>query len=305
MNKVKSLERGLDILRCFGPEAVALTVHDIACRARLPRPSVYRFIKTLVHRQFMVELDEDRQQRRYAIGPAVFGLARIALGDAELRRCAHPIMSSLAEKVGESVYLSVRHGVNAVCVESIETSAPLRFGQRVGFSCPLYAGTAKAILAFLHPERRDLVIRQLRFRPLTSRTIRSRRELLRRLARIQRRGYEISQGEVFEGTKAIGAPVFDERGAAFAILTVGAPEARISADNEARIQDLVLKGAHGITMRLHRGRPAGVVFLERGGRGRGLKDKHARAVRIAAPGAKGRRGPMEERSMGDARRGLP
>src|ERR1700693_1832049 len=107
MNSVRSLERGLEVLRGCGPDTVTPTVHDMARRARMPRSSVYRFIKTLVEHQFIIERD-DLQPRRYVIGPAIFDLARVALGHAELSRCAHPIMTNLAERVGESVSLSVR-----------------------------------------------------------------------------------------------------------------------------------------------------------------------------------------------------
>jgi DNA-binding IclR family transcriptional regulator len=265
MNNVRSLERGLEILRSFNFDSVTLTVPDIARRAGMPRSSVYRFLKTLMRSQFIVEFD-DNGQRRYAIGPTMLSLARFALGQADLRRVAYPIMRDLAEKVGESVYLSVHQDLSTVCIESIEANTPLRFGQRVGFRCPLYAGTAKTVLAFLEPARRGRIIRRLSFRSLTARTVLDRERLARRLARIQKRGCEISQGEVFEGTKAVGVPIFDPGGEVFAVLTVGAPKARIPRERESEIQSLVTKAAHEITVQIqHTQKGAAVVRRHRPG----------------------------------------
>jgi DNA-binding IclR family transcriptional regulator len=203
--------------------------------------------------EFIVDLD-GVDQRRYAIGPAVLNLARAAFGQAELRRCAYRVMRVIAEKTGETVNLSVRQGSRAICIESIEAEAPLRFGGRLGSMYPLYAGSAKTILAFLEPTLREHLIAALELRPCTTRTVRTRAELVRRLAVIRRRGYEISRGEIVAGTKAVAAPIFEHTGWACAVLSVGAPESRITTRNQRVLVAAVVAGAHEISMGLRRER---------------------------------------------------
>jgi IclR family KDG regulon transcriptional repressor len=252
MTPIQSVDRALGILKCFADSTPYLTVQQIASSVRIPRPSVYRFLKTLVDGGFLVEIGQ-KEQRRYAIGPRILELSKLAFGQAELRRCAQPVMRLLAEKVDESVYLSVRQGMQATCIENIEGISPLRYGGRVGNTYPLYAGSPKVILAFLDPDLREYLIKKIAFKRITSLTISNRDELRRRLALIRRRGFEVSTGEIFSGTRAIGAPIFDESDSPFAVLSVGAPRDRITSKVQNKIGRLVVGAAKEITQRYRRG----------------------------------------------------
>lgn len=251
MTAFKSVERALAILNCFDEHSPAMGAQEIAARTRMPRPSVYRFLKTLVDNGFLVEMDES-EQRRYAIGPRVLALAKLAFGQAELRRCAQPVMQLLAEKSNESVYLSVRQGLQAICIENIDATMPLRYGGRVGYAYPLYAGSPKVILAFLDPALRDYLIGQLTLKSITRTTITSKQELNRRLEQIRRRGFEVSDGEMFPDTRAIGAPVFDAAGNPIAVLSVGAPRGRIGPRNQPQLGQAVMQAAEEVTRRFRR-----------------------------------------------------
>ena len=158
MNAVKSVERALAILKTFDETAPFLTAQDIATRIGIPRPSVYRFLRTLCDHRFLVEVG-DSEARRFAVGSSLLGLSKVAFGQAELRRVAQPVMQLVADKSNETTYLSVRHGANAVCIENFDAQAPLRYGGRVGNTYPLYAGCPKVILAFLDDELRDHLIK--------------------------------------------------------------------------------------------------------------------------------------------------
>jgi IclR family transcriptional regulator, KDG regulon repressor len=251
MNAVKSVERALAILKTFDDSSPFLTAQEIANRIGIPRPSVYRFLKTLCENNFLVEAD-DSELRRFAIGSSLLGLSKVAFGQAELRRVAQPIMQLAAEKSNESTYLSVRHGAGAVCIENFDAQAPLRYGGRVGNTYPLYAGSPKVILAFLDKDVREHILKETPLAPITRTTITNRGELDRRLAAIRRRGYEISNGEMFPETCAIGAPVFDQNEAVVAVLSVGAPRARVNSKTKDQLISVVLEAARAITMTYRR-----------------------------------------------------
>src|SRR5262249_46586496 len=88
---VRSADRALDILSCFSEQAESLSLQEIVARTRIPRSSIYRFLKQLVARRFLVEL-ADPDQKVYAIGPTIIRLGKIGLGEAMLRRHAYPTM---------------------------------------------------------------------------------------------------------------------------------------------------------------------------------------------------------------------
>jgi DNA-binding IclR family transcriptional regulator len=247
MNAVKSVERALAILKTFDETSPFLTAQEIASRIGIPRPSVYRFLKTLCESNFLVEAD-DSELRRFAIGSSLLGLSKVAFGQGELRRVAQPIMQLAADKSNESTYLSVRHGARAVCIENFDAQAPLRYGGRVGNTYPLYAGSPKVILAFLDKEMREHIVDGMSLVPITKTTITNRDELERRLAAIRRRGYEISNGEMFPETCAIGAPIFDQNDSVIAVLSVGAPGARVNAKTKDHLVSIVLEAARAITL---------------------------------------------------------
>lgn len=253
MNAVKSVERALAILKTFNDTSPFLTAQEIANRIGIPRPSVYRFLKTLCENNFLVEAD-DSELRRFAIGSSLLSLSKVAFGQGELRRVAQPIMQLAAEKSDESTYLSVRHGAHAVCIENFDATAPLRYGGRVGNTYPLYAGSPKVILAFLDEDVRAHILKEVPLTPITKATITNRSELDRRLAVIRRRGYEISNGEMFPDTCAIGAPIFDHNETVIAVLSVGAPRARVNTKTQDRLISTVLEGARAITVTYRRQR---------------------------------------------------
>jgi IclR family transcriptional regulator, KDG regulon repressor len=251
MNAVKSVDRALAILESFEESSPFLTAQEIASRVGIPRPSVYRFLKTLCEKNFLVEVGET-ESRRFAVGSSLLRLAKLAFGQGELRRIAQPIMRLAADKSNESTYLSVRHVSQAVCIENFDAQAPLRYGGRVGNTYPLYAGSPKVILAFLDPDLRDHLINETALQPITKATVTNRDELRRRLTAIRRRGFEISNGEIFPGTCAIGAPVFDENDAVIAVLSIGAPRDRVTAKNRDQLVDIVRQSAQAITMNYRR-----------------------------------------------------
>jgi DNA-binding IclR family transcriptional regulator len=251
MNAVKSVERALAILTTFDETSPFLTAQEIASRIGIPRPSVYRFLKTLCEKNFLVEVG-DSDLRRFAVGSSLLGLSKVAFGQGELRRVAQPIMQLAADKSNESTYLSVRHGAQAVCIENFDAQAPLRYGGRVGNTYPLYAGSPKVILAYLDDEMRDHLIKEMALTPITKNTITTRAELYRRLSAIRRRGFEISNGEIFPETCAIGAPVFDQNDAVIAVLSIGAPRARVTAKTRDRLAEIVVGSARAITLNYRR-----------------------------------------------------
>jgi DNA-binding IclR family transcriptional regulator len=246
MNAVKSVERALAILKTFDEASPFLTPQEIANRIGIPRPSIYRFLKTLCDKSFLVEVG-DVEMRRYAVGSSLLGLSKVAFGQGELRRVAQPIMRLAADKSNESTYLSVRHGANAVCIENFDAQAPLRYGGRVGNTYPLYAGSPKVILAYLDEGLRDHLVGEMRLSPITKTTITNRDELQKRLAAIRRRGFEISNGEMFPDTCAIGAPIFDQNDSVIAVLSIGAPRTRVNQKTKDRLVDIVLESARAIT----------------------------------------------------------
>lgn len=92
-----TLARGLEILRCFTPDAVLLGNNQLAARTRLSRPTVSRFTYTLTQLGY---LRTDPDSGKYALGSS----APFSDAPAQLRfahaSVAAPLLSTTVSRSG-------------------------------------------------------------------------------------------------------------------------------------------------------------------------------------------------------------
>jgi IclR family acetate operon transcriptional repressor len=90
----------------------------------------------------------------------------------------------------------------------------------------------KAMLAFLPPESvQSYIDRMVPLKRYTAHTITSPEVLLRELEEVRVRGYAIDEREVDEGTRCVGAPVFDSSGQVAAAMSIAGPAYRLTLDS--------------------------------------------------------------------------
>lgn len=215
----KVVDKGLQILAAFTVERPTLAVDELVTLTGMPVSTLYRFLHALLNAGYVTKT---RGGQAYALGPAVLRLGRVAEQGLDVRARAVPWMERLADKTGSTVYLGVRLGDSRLCVESREVArSGIRFSIRPGEASPLYAGAGgKALLAFLPPGDIKAILRSVRLRKLTSRTVTSRTQLMRQLAHIREQGYHYSEAEYVPGSWGLAAPIFDAHGAAVAALSL-------------------------------------------------------------------------------------
>ncbi|MBV7485345.1 IclR family transcriptional regulator [Bordetella sp. BOR01] len=102
---VDSLQRGLEILRCFQPGENALTVTEIARRLALPRTTTRRLLDTLAMQGFVFRVP-DRDAFRLHV--ACFVLGQAVLAGSALVRKSTPVLQLLANQHDMHCLLCVR-----------------------------------------------------------------------------------------------------------------------------------------------------------------------------------------------------
>jgi DNA-binding IclR family transcriptional regulator len=129
---------------------------DIADAAGLPRPTTHRILASLVA-EGMVERDAGAKVYRLDL----FMLAARAGNPMNLRELCRPALLRLTGSLGETIFLLVRSGFDAVCIDRTAGLLPIRsFTGDIGGSVMLGIGQgAMAILAHLPPGEQDEVIR--------------------------------------------------------------------------------------------------------------------------------------------------
>jgi DNA-binding IclR family transcriptional regulator len=234
---VRAVERALDILLAFRPHDDALTVSELLDRVDLRRPTLYRLLRTLQSKQFLISSGDPQ---RFRLGPAVARLSHVWTTALDLGSLVEPMMRRLWNETGETVALFVPEGMLRVCVAEIPSPQALSFKRGVGYRESLALGASgKVILAHfsaLAGERGAHDGPQIDLKTFS-----------REFSLIKSRGYAISKNELIQGAIAVSAPFFNGAGDCAGSISVFGPSVRLSDTQIAKFGKLLVREAREIS----------------------------------------------------------
>ena len=205
---------------------------DIATMSGLSRPTVHRLLKVLIEE---TAVEQDPQTRRYRAGDELplLGLARA--GRLPMRALAEPYLQTLAAEAGDTVFLSVRHGADSVCVARCPgTHAIQVLSIPVGARRPLGASVSGVVLlAGLLPAEAEALTRANATRLQLLQ--RDPADVLRQVRAARRAGHAHAPHGVMPGTAALAVPVHDAGGAVIAAISVAALSERLDRPRLAAV----------------------------------------------------------------------
>jgi DNA-binding IclR family transcriptional regulator len=213
-----------------------------------PRSTVYRLLASL---QQLDLVEPGARRGTYRLGLKLFRLGSSVLARFDERQAAFPIMERIHEATEETVFLCIRRGYEAVCIERIDGRWVQSMALRLGGSLPLHVGAApRALLAF---EPRDFWAEYAArgaLEAFTHNTPTSRNDLFRVLEEVRTTGCSVSDEDVAVGIAAVGAPVFDYRGEVRAALSMSGPRSTILGESLEASRELITSGALEISRAL-------------------------------------------------------
>lgn len=243
----ESATRVADVLFLFMDESETLGVTEISRRLGVHKTIVYRVLRSLASRGFVVS---DASSRRYRLGPAAAALGARALRDLDLRSAALPVLRRLQRETKETTTVSELLGSYRVYLDQVPSPQEIKMTVEVGRLFPLHAASSSlAILAFAPPDLREHVLTGPLER-LTPKTKVSREELEHSLAKIQSSGVTCSFGERQSGTGSVAAPVFGIDGYARGSLSICGPVHRFDEAAVERFAPLVREAAREVSLQL-------------------------------------------------------
>jgi DNA-binding IclR family transcriptional regulator len=186
----------------------------------------------------------------YRLGLRLFRLGAAVGRRLEVRQAARPALGDIHRATEETVYLCVRRGDDALCVDRIDGLWVQSLTLRVGETLPLHLGAAsRALLAYESEEFLRGYLARTSLVRLTERTPATRAAVRRELRAVVERGYAVSDGDIRLGIASVGAAVRDHTGAVVAALSAGGLRPSILGD-EATTARLVVEGAARISRAL-------------------------------------------------------
>lgn len=226
VDAVQTIQRAGEILEMVaraGGAGARLT--DIALKTGLGKSTTHRLLTALTRTGL---LDQDLQTRGYYLGYRLLSLGEAASNRFQLAELAAPAMDRLALETGETVYLSVRDGNEAVCLARTSGNFPIKIlTLNVGDRHPLGRGTASlAILANLpDAETRRIVAENAARWPDNADLAPAL--LLKLVAEARECGFVRTDGRVVPGISALAAPLLIRDGSAIAAISVAAISPRL------------------------------------------------------------------------------
>lgn len=228
-------------------EPATLGVTDISRSLGLPKGTVSRQLSRLEKVGILQRLPD----RRYTLGARVHAWSQAAAPGNAIKVWARPAMTHLSREFGETVSLLVRDGSEAVCIDQIDGSFPLRLTAVVGRRLALHAGSSpRALLAFSPPEIQRSLLEQTPLPAFASETMTDSGELRRMIAETQRLGYTLSQNELDEGAIGIAAPIRDRSGYAIAAIGLAGPAPRFQGERRDAIVSALCQATRSVSVSL-------------------------------------------------------
>ena len=223
---VHAVERAMRLLFAFSAQQPALGLGEMARRAGLSKSTARRLLLTL-ERLGLVTVDSETSA--YRLGARCLELGAAAQASIDLRGQALLVMRRLVDEVGESAYLMVPRGVEAVCVEIVEARrGPRVLFTEVGTAFPLHAGAApRALLAALPDGVAERALAGSR-RAFTPRTLTEAAAIRRDIAATRAAGYALSVEDLVPGFAGIGAVIRDHRETPVGALSISGLAARFT-----------------------------------------------------------------------------
>jgi DNA-binding IclR family transcriptional regulator len=226
---LSSLRRALGLLRVLADgESGGMRLKDIADAARCGQPTAHRALRDLMAEGFV---EQASGGKRYRLALDFFVLAARAGQACGLRELARPTLLRLSATLGDTIFLLVRNGYDAVCLDRIEGPFPIRsFTGDIGGKVPLGIGQGSlAMLAHLPDAEREAVIR-FNMPRLLDRGFIDEPALRCAIEAARAQGWVNLNTGLIPGMAGVAVPVFDAQRRVVAALSVGTLAERLRED---------------------------------------------------------------------------
>lgn len=234
----------LDVLEADGE----LTAAQIAEHLQEPRSSVYRLLASL---QGVGFVDPGDRRGTFRLGMRLYGLGNSAVRQRDLREAALPQMIELREQTHNTVFLAVRSGYDALCIERVVGRWTISNVLMPGTTVPLHVGAVGKVLLAAEPEEFwQRYCDEAELVTFTPHTVHERDDLIRVLEEVREAGVAISDEDRLLGMAGVGAPIRDHDGRICGAISFSGPKPVVLEEHHAESVALIQRSAAQISRSL-------------------------------------------------------
>jgi IclR family transcriptional regulator, pca regulon regulatory protein len=221
---VRTLARGLAVLKAFDQNSPAMTLSDVARKTDLSRASAGRFLKTLVTLGYA-----SYDGRDYRLRPRVLELGTAYFSSHSFIDIANNILKDVAARAQEPCSMAVLDGTDIVYVARHTADRMMSITIPVGKRYPAHSTSmGRVLLGGLPDEDLDAALAAAEIPQVTPHTITDKAELRRVILQARADGYCQAESQLEIGILSIAVPVRDRDGRLIAAINMGVPASRHS-----------------------------------------------------------------------------
>jgi DNA-binding IclR family transcriptional regulator len=240
----QAIRRAVAVLRTLaigGEKGVPLA--EIVQATSLARPTVHRIVHVLIEEGIVERSDKTGN---YVVGRQVPELALARPSRSPLMVAAEPYLASVSAQLGDTLFLTVRTGLDTLCVARRIGSYPIQvLSIEVGVRRPLGVSSAGvAILAAMPAAeaRRIVLANEARFGGYRT----DAATVLGQVQLARRRGYSLRDVGLVQGTKSLSAWIKTPDGQPSAAITLSAIRNRLGPRRAIEVADILVAAARAI-----------------------------------------------------------
>lgn len=247
----QTLDRAFRLLRLLASAPEGSRLIDLQRQTGLTKPTVHRILDTLCQNGFAAK---EETSKRYSLGPEFALLAASAApAPYDLRELCQDHMVEVAQRSGDTSFLTVRSGYDAVCIDRQSGSYPVKaFTVDVGTRRPMGVGAGSIVLlaALDDAERSDIY--EATRKALPAEAARTLKTIKLAVEDAQRLGYAYSDSLVLAGVRGLAVPICNPDGKVIAAISLAAIKERISRQRIPQLLSILQTHATSIELRIRK-----------------------------------------------------
>lgn len=239
---VQSIERAVSILKLVASHnGKGARLADVVTATKLGKSTAHRLLSALVGSGL---IDQDPSTRAYFLGYQIVTLGEIAANRHGIAELGMDSVDRLVAATGDTVILSLRQGMEAVCIARGIGSYPIKIMTlAVGDRRPLgYGAGSLALLSHL-PEDEVQSIVKANARLTEKYPGLEEHIVVKLVEKCRKQGYARTDGRIVPGMSSLSVPVLGKDGIAVAAISVAAISDRLDKERSEWVLDSLYEEA--------------------------------------------------------------
>ncbi|RJR45365.1 MAG: IclR family transcriptional regulator [Desulfobacteraceae bacterium] len=242
-----SVKRAFEILRMISRSREGLGISELARTLNMAKSTVHGMTSALEEAGAVMR---NPVTKRYTLGFTLFELGRTAYLQIDLKSLSRPVMESLMEKTGTSVFLGLLNGEHVTILDVVESKSELKITAPIGAAIPLIAGAVgKVMLSRMDEEQARKLVGKKGLMRYTENTISDTEAYFDEIRAVRKKGYATDDEEYIAGVRAVASPILEESDLMGALWAVGF-KASLDGDKMKSLISETRKAADAINRRV-------------------------------------------------------